>query len=49
MEAEAAKFFEEKSGSGSGSGAKDLEVEAEPFFGKNLQMEDEAEANLFFF
>ena len=40
VEAEAAKFFEEKSGSGSGSGAKDLEAEA--FLGKKLQTEVEA-------
>ena len=45
VEAEAAKFFEEKSGSGSRSGAEDLEGEAEAFLGKNLQME--AEANFF--
>ena len=44
-EAEAAKFFEEKSGSG--SGAKDLEAEVEAFLGKNLQMEGEVEANFF--
>ena len=42
VEAEAAKFFEEKSGSGNGSGAEDLEVEAERFLRKNLQMEAEA-------
>ena len=42
MEAEAAKFFEQKSGSGSGGGAKDLEAEAEAFLVKNLQMEAEA-------
>ena len=46
-EAEAAKFFKEKSGSGSGSCAKDLEAEAEAISGKNLQMEAEAEANFF--
>ena len=40
-EVEAAKFFEEKSGSG--SGAKDLEAEA--FLKKDLQLE--AEANFF--
>ena len=43
MEAEAAKFFEEKSGSG--SGAEDLEAEAEAFFEKKFQME--AEVNFF--
>ena len=43
-EAEAAKVFEEKSGSR--SGAKHLEAEA--FFEKYLQMEAEAEANFFF-
>ena len=42
MEAEAAKFFEQKSGSGSGGGAKDLEAEAEAFLVKDLQMEAEA-------
>ena len=42
MEAEAAKFFEQKSGSGSRGGAKDLEAEAEAFLVKNLQMEAEA-------
>ena len=35
VEAEAAKFFEERSG----SGAKDLEAEAEAILEKNLQME----------
>ena len=53
MEAEAAKFFEQKSGSGSGGGAKDLEVES--FLVKNAEaeafffsiLEAEAEANFF--
>ena len=44
-EAEAAKLFEEKSGSGSGSHVEDLEAKAEAFLGKKLQME--AEANFF--
>ena len=42
MEVEAAKLFEEKSGSG--SGAKDLEAEVEAFWVKNLQLEAEAKA-----